>query len=286
MRMRLSALALLAALVLLVACGGATPEPPPGDAGPGGEETQEAEPTDEAVPTETPTPTEMVVAEAATETPAPTDTPEPSLTPTESPEDIDCIVSVESTGATFTGTGALQVVVRNDTDETIICVIPAGYVFEPPPDVEEQRLMALQSVSTELDPGEQDVLDPFVACIDADKSAPSAGVPFTPTGVTDDQYLSALAACLDEQELPAEDSMADPFASMGLQFAVWNMSDGSPLDIESMLNQELEGEDGALTDMVPAEELEQFTELFAQLFGGGQEWLDLCGIEPRTSEDE
>ncbi len=230
------------------------------------------EPTATTLPTDTPT-------LEATDTPVPTATATPFAVGGE-------FGPITSSGDGYTGTGSINVPVSNPSGETVEVVLPPGFVFLPAPGSNEQRLMVLQAASVTLGPGESATLDPFVACIDANAGAPGTGSSYTPGGMVEDERLQQLADCLDEQDLSASTA---GFDGMGLQFAVWSVSDdfslGEVLDIMQTadgeeLDQALEEMEGGAAGAIFAPEMMGILLPFLEQANTSSErWLELCEID-------
>lgn len=233
------------------------------------------EPT-EAVPTDLPEPTS---------TTEPTATPEPEATAT--PEGTQClttgeIVEVISTGMGITGQGIIQVVVRNPTGEEITVRLEPGCYFAPPAGADQQRMMVLQAVEVALAPDETTTIDPYVACIDSDAGAPEEAAGYTVGEMVPDSNLQALAQCLDGQDLPADAMDFD--AILGLQMAIWQVSDGYSLDeymeewvaAEDEMGEELGSEMGDMMDAIMP--------MMQGMMDSANVWLDACGVEPTGEE--
>lgn len=190
------------------------------------------------------------------------------------------VVSVDSPGtAGITGAGVLVVNVLNPGGEEITVTIPAGYVFFPPAGSDEQRMMALQSVSAVVPAGGTAALSPYVACIDSDAGPPGTGSAYTPGGMVEDERLLGLAQCLDQQTLPVIDYTSVPDSGselvmqvMGLQFAVWSVVEGqnyAELMAEFAAAPETSGAAGSIPGLGDLGSWASAT----------QTWLDLCNVQ-------
>jgi hypothetical protein len=245
---------ILIAVVTLGISAGCTPQP----------ETAEKVPTTEAI-----------------------EAPEQDLEPSEEagvqgPVQIgDTLIErIESISEDETSGRILTVHVTNPTTDEIVVTIPCGLIFNPGPGSDEQRLMVIQEASASLQPGEEATLTPYVVCIDSSSAIPELGSTYS-IGVMATGDLLKLAECICDETLA--DIELDPLAftdQLGLQFAVWTVSDG--LSFEEMF-EEMEEAGGALGEIGA----EDFTEEMEDLFGGimemfqgvGQDWLEKCQIE-------
>jgi len=128
-------------------------------------------------------------------------------------------VNSNSNGADFYGP-ILSVQVTNPGTGRVLTTIPCGLIFQPT-DSSQQRLMVLQPISgvvTAKGPAE---LQPFVACIDDSKHAPSSDATYQ-IGTMATGDLLKLAACACTQHLTFN---ADLNQEFGLQVAIWHTSD-------------------------------------------------------------
>lgn len=221
----------------------------------------------------------------------PTDTPTPVPPRGNFPALLDdgtlTLDGVEPTGLAITGTGVLTVRVTNTSDQPVDVTIPPGYVFTPPGGVDEQRMMVLQSASASIPPGQSGTLDPYVACIDEHKEAPSSGTAYGAGDMVEDQDLLALSLCLDGLDLPALDfaaamagsggdmedmmevMMSEPVISFfSLQYAIWQVAGDYSAD-------------SVPSDSVQAEAMQNAFggEYFTALAEHSEAWLAQCELE-------
>lgn len=200
----------------------------------------------------------------------------PTVTPTQDPCALPVnIVDVVSTGGGITGKGIMQLVVENPHDEdTRVRVVP-GCTFAPPAGSGQQRMMVIQEASAVVPAGGTATLDPYVACIDADASAPQEGAEYTFGGMVPDPNLQQFAGCLARQDLP-QDMLTDFDRILGLQFAVWHVSGGFSLaEFDEMTSG---GGERAGNESVSAM-LAEMMSLLGGMAESSQAWLAACGIE-------
>ena len=175
----------------------------------------------------------------------------------------------------------LMVQLTNPGSEEVIVTIPCGFYFSPSDD-EEQRLMVIQPASVSIPAGGDATIEPYVICIDSGKAGPEASSTYHLGEVATGDLLK-LAECLCEEELPSPDDLTAGMDAIGVQFAVWAVTDGifgaNELEAQGALEDILGGE-------LPGEFGEQFSEIVEQMMnlysGGAQPWLDRCGIEIDT----
>jgi hypothetical protein len=190
--------------------------------------------------------------------------------------------SVSATGEGIQGQ-VLMVQLTNPGNDEVIVTIPCGFYFTPGDD-EEQRLMVIQPASVSVPAGDSATIEPYVICIDSSKAGPEASSTYHLGEVVTGDLLT-LAECLCEEDLPSPFDLTGGMEAMGVQFAVWAVSDGIDagtelIDAQGALEELLGGELG--TEFLG----EEFTEMLQQLmllYGeGAQPWLDRCGIELDT----
>jgi hypothetical protein len=190
--------------------------------------------------------------------------------------------SVSATGEGIQGQ-VLMVQLTNPGNDEVIVTIPCGFYFTPGDD-EEQRLMVIQPASVSIPAGGTATVEPYVICIDSSKAGPEASSTYHLGEVVTGDLLT-LAECLCEEDLPSPFDLTGGMEAMGVQFAVWAVSDGIDagtelIDAQGALEELLGGELG--TEFLG----EEFTEMLQQLmllYGeGAQPWLDRCGIELDT----
>lgn len=188
--------------------------------------------------------------------------------------------SVAATGEGIQGE-VLMVQLTNPGSDEVLVTIPCGYFFSPADD-EEQRLMVIQPAGVTIPAGGTATIEPYVICIDSGRAGPEASSTYHLGEIATGDLLK-LAQCLCEEELLSPE---DPTAGMdilGVQFAVWAVSDG-------IFGSEMQEAQGVLQDMLGSEFADAFDGQFAEMmqqmmdmFGGGaQSWLDSCGIEIDT----
>jgi hypothetical protein len=187
--------------------------------------------------------------------------------------------SVSATGEGIQGQ-VLMVQLTNPGNDEVIVTIPCGFYFSPGDD-EEQRLMVIQPASVSIPAGGTATVEPYVICIDSSKAGPEASSTYHLGEIVSGDLLK-LAECLCQEELPSPMDLTAGMDAMGVQFAVWAVSDGilagtEMIDSQGALEELLGGELG--TEFLG----EEFTEMLQQLmllYGeGAQPWLDRCGIE-------
>lgn len=238
---------------------------------------------------------------AATTEPPPESTTTSDVTTTAPPPDDagdvsallgsgDLAMTVTSPAGGVSGR-ILDVTLTNEGLDDQIVLLPCGYVFEPA--AEEQRMMTVQPETLALGPGDTTTFSPHVMCIDSGLPAPEGGSVYGIGTMATDELL-ALAECVCTRDLATE---LDPvMGDMSLQFAVWTVADGDPVDI----GDEMTDLEGALGDLVGGElgiDLEELADmpgmegidLDAMLAQASQfmddyqltasRWLDECGIE-------
>lgn len=227
---------------------------------------------------------EVTITPPATASLEPTVSPEATVVEDEegstSGTSSDCggggveVVQVISTGMGITGQGIMQIVVQNPTSQSVVARLAPGCVIDPP-DNSQQRMMVLQTAEASVAPGETATLDPYVACIDSSADAPAEAAAYTVGELVPDAELQKLATCLDQQELPA-DFLADFDSVMGLQFAVWQVSDGYSMDayMEDWLDIE-GGLGGEMGDMLDA-----IMPMLQGMADSANVWLEACDFEP------
>ena len=174
----------------------------------------------------------------------------------------------------------LRVQISNPKTDELLVTIPCGLIFNPPPGSDEQRLMVIQQASASLPPGESADLTPYVICIDSSSAVPATGSSYQ-IGVMATGELLKLAQCMCNETLA--DIEDDPLAfpdQLGLQFAVWTVSDELSFD---EIFEEMEEAEGALGEIGTGEYAEGLEELLGGIMGmfqdAGQEWLEKCDIE-------
>ena len=174
----------------------------------------------------------------------------------------------------------LRVQISNPKTDELLVTIPCGLIFNPPPGSDEQRLMVIQQASASLPPGESADLTPSVICIDSSSAVPATGSSYQ-IGVMATGELLKLAQCMCNETLA--DIEDDPLAfpdQLGLQFAVWTVSDELSFD---EIFEEMEEAEGALGEIGTGEYAEGLEELLGGIMGmfqdAGQEWLEKCDIE-------
>lgn len=215
---------------------------------------------------------------AGEEPPGGKDLPADNSLPELTRADVLALEEVTSNGEGTQG-GVIQLQIRNQTDEDVLFTIPCGFFFTPSIE-DEQRMMVVQPVEETVGPNSEITLEPYVICIDSGKSAPDAGSGYRLGSMVSGDLLK-LAECICNEELADE---VESFEDIGLQFAVWAVSDG--VDFSELA--ELPGmAEGALGDVL-GEQLggelgEELSGLLEGLMGMYQApteyWLDRCGIE-------
>ncbi len=163
----------------------------------------------------------------------------------------------------------LEVVITNHSGEEISFEIPAGLVFAPE-DEGDQDLMVLDAVVVELDPGETITFEPYVICIESSDSAPTQTSVYTIDRMETGELLN-FAECVD-QEGDGHLSVDD----FGLQFAVWRVADG---DDFLQISELPEDTTGAMADLLENWESTGMLEAMQDMWQMySQEWLDRCQI--------
>ena len=112
---------------------------------------------------------------------------------------------------------------------------------------------------------------PYVICIDSDRAPPEEDTPYTLNGSVEGELLD-LAQCLCNEPFEAQ---GDEFALIGMQFAVWMVSDGESFE---NLYTGLEEADGALGLFAEGELGELISGFMQFLQAPAEEWLDRCNI--------
>jgi hypothetical protein len=152
----------------------------------------------------------------------------------------------------------LAMKVTNPGDEDLEVVVPCGYIFDSQ-DSEIQRLMVIQPLQFGLPAGNTETVEPFVACIDADRSAPDFQSVFLPGEMATGNLL-VLAECLCQKEL-------NEISMVTAQFAVWEVTTNAGL-------MDLMSEEGE-----PPVNPEMFSEFMSGMgFGDPGDILSSCGI--------
>lgn len=169
----------------------------------------------------------------------------------------------------------LEVIITNHSGEEISFEIPAGLVFAPE-DEGDQDLMVLDAVMVELDPGETITFEPYVICIESSDSAPSQTSVYTIDRMETGELLN-FAECVD-QEGDGHLSVDD----FGLQFAVWRVADG---DDFLQISELQEDPTGAMADFMEIWESTGMLEAMQDMWQMySQEWLDRCQITSDNGE--
>lgn len=190
--------------------------------------------------------------------------------------------SVSATGEGIQGQ-VLMVQLTNPGNDEVIVTIPCGFYFSPGDD-EEQRLMVIQPASVSIPAGGSATIEPYVICIDSSKAGPESSSTYHLGEIVTGDLLK-LAECLCEEELASPSDLTAGMEVVGVQFAVWAVSDGilagtELIDSQGAL-QEFLGED--LTGEFFGEEFTEMLQQLIYLYGeGAQTWLDRCGIEVDT----
>jgi hypothetical protein len=162
----------------------------------------------------------------------------------------------------------LTVQFTNPSNDEILVTLPCGLVFTPT-ETDEQALMMIQPLEVSLLAGESAEFTPFVVCIDMGAPAPALNSGYT-IGYLAEEDLLTFAECICGEELSSELGSMD---SMGVQFAAWSITTGG--DVTSLVEEE----GGAAEEFMEGMELDEFVDMFAELFNTfGGEWLDRCGI--------
>jgi hypothetical protein len=168
----------------------------------------------------------------------------------------------------------LSVQVTNSSTGEIVVEVPCGLVFQPD-DSADQRMMTIQTASASVPAAGSAELSPYVICIDPGKFAPNPESTYG-IGVMAEANLLKLAECLCAEPLEGQVSLEAGMQHFGIQFAVWSVSTGEPLD-EFFAGGFGEGSAaGGLMD-----------DEMAELFGGIQEMmleparqlLERCDVE-------
>ena len=171
----------------------------------------------------------------------------------------------------------LSIWVTNPGTGEVITTIPCGLVFQPV-NPEEQPLMVIQEASAPVAPGGTEVIPLYVVCIDTDTHAPEDASSYT-LGTMASGDLLKMAQCVCQQRLSMDEEIEN-MDTLGIQFAVWTVSEGSDL---SAWNTE-----GAFYDLLSSGEtdeeidaelstyLEEFKTLMQPL---SDRWLEQCGVQ-------
>jgi hypothetical protein len=131
--------------------------------------------------------------------------------------------------------------------------------------------MAIQETLVTLAPGETAELDAYVACIDADRQAPSGQGGYS-VGTMADGRLLTLANCLCAQDIQAD---ADPLRAMTVQFAVWSVS--NDIDLSALLEGTETGE-GAFGEFFSGPMGEMVAPFLASTVEETASLLSECGV--------
>ena len=169
----------------------------------------------------------------------------------------------------------LEVVITNHSGEEISFEIPAGLVFAPE-DEGDQDLMVLDAVVVELDPGETITFEPYVICIESSDSAPSQTSVYTIDRMETGELLN-FADCVDQEgdgHLSADD--------FGLQFAVWRVADGDDFLQISELPEDPTGAMGDIMENWESTGMLEAMQNMWQMYS--QEWLDRCQISSENGD--
>jgi hypothetical protein len=177
--------------------------------------------------------------------------------------------------ADLTATGEIaapgvNVLLSNPGPTNVETYIPCGTIFAPSGG-DAQELMVVQEARGTVPAGGEATLTPFVICIEADASIPDVGAAYAFSSKADGK-LAELATCVCQQDLTAS---ANPLDSMGVQFAGWMVSEGSPF--QELLES---GEGGAIGDLLGSDVGEALAGVFELIEGPAMDWLDRCGIQP------
>ena len=164
----------------------------------------------------------------------------------------------------------VNVLLSNPGPTNVETYIPCGTIFAPSGG-DAQELMVVQEARGTVPAGGEATLTPFVICIEADASIPDAGAAYAFSSMADGK-LAELATCVCQQDLTAS---ANPLDSMGVQFAGWMVSEGSPF--QELLES---GEGGAIGDLLGSDVGEALAGVFELIEGPAMDWLDRCGIQP------
>ena len=183
------------------------------------------------------------------------------------------VTSVDPLGMGILGRGVMTVNILNETDQEVCLSLPPGYIFLPPTEGGEQRMMVIDGETIIIPPSGTVALDPYLTCIDATKSAPGEGSAYTAGGMVEDDDLRLLAECLDSLELP-DISYSDTTEFIAIDLEAYSDLQSTVWAVSNPITDLGELEDLDLTDEELAElaALQQFSE-------GTQAWLDLCGVK-------
>lgn len=181
-------------------------------------------------------------------------------------------IAANSTGSTEGPVLTLQL--TNLKSGEVVVQVPCGLVFRPRTD-DDQRMMVIQPASVMLGGSSSGELSPYVICIDSSKDAPDLAATYQ-VGVMAKGDLLEIANCLCEYDLSGNADQGAGLERFGVQFAVWAVSDETPIDA-IFGDESLEG--GAMEDMFGDEFADMVGELTDLFLAPAQGWLDRCAIE-------
>ena len=171
----------------------------------------------------------------------------------------------------FTGR-TIDMEIYNNTEGMLEVSIPCGLVFINAGE-NSSRMMVVQSTLVNLNQGETGVIKPFVLSIDALKGLPLPERTYRVSEMEEGKNRD-FAACLCEQDLPAETETKD---LISLQLAAWMVSsEGALANAPDDLNDLLKDLTGLPITLPGLDEAMQ--DLAGNIAPNAQAWLDRCGI--------
>lgn len=181
-------------------------------------------------------------------------------------------ISGSETNLGFTGP-VMNLLIRNNANESIEVEIPCGLIFSPASE-DTQRMMVVQALLVNIPAGESIEVQPFVVCIDSNKSGPSPEDSFT-VGLLAEGKLLQMAECLCREPLQVSQDSMD---LMNVQYAVWAAADetasGEDVSLEELFSQMGDNMSPEQQDL-----MQQYLDLMQDFDTGTNEWLEKCGIE-------
>ncbi|KAF0111827.1 MAG: hypothetical protein FD147_629 [Chloroflexi bacterium] len=179
------------------------------------------------------------------------------------------IVSIKGTeGGAGTVGGLIDLELQNNDQFAHTIILPCGLVFVPE-NADLQKMMVIQPVSIDLNPGETVTITPFVACIQSSQDAPSAGDVYSSVEQSEGK-LAVLADCFCQNDLNQENIQGQ----MSVQFATWMTADNS-----NYLDKLGSEQTGALGQVLGGQVGELAGSFVSMIAPDAQKWLDRCNIK-------
>ena len=135
-------------------------------------------------------------------------------------------------------------------------------------------MMVVQPLLVTIPSGESVEVQPFVVCVDSNKSGPSPEDYFT-VGLLADGKLLQMAECLCREQLQVSQDSMD---LMNIQYAVWAAADDTASG-EDVSLEELFSQMGGNMSPEQQEQMQQYLDMLQDFDAGTNEWLEKCGIE-------